>query len=110
MEKELKDILPVMGIEHDCILSKQGDVTIVFKVSLPEIFTLSDEDYETLHQAWVKAIRVLPKDSILHKQDWFIERQYRASKTSAGTRLSWKKPVTAILPAGHTGSTTAISW
>lgn len=66
-----------MGIEHDCILSKQGDVTVVFQATLPEIFTLSDEDYETLHQAWVKAIRVLPKDTILHKQDWFMEKQYR---------------------------------
>jgi len=82
MEKELKDILPVMGIEHDCILSKQGDVTIVFKVELPEIFTLSDEDYETLHQAWVKAVRVLPKDCVLHKQDWFIEKNYSAEKSS----------------------------
>jgi conjugation system TraG family ATPase len=81
MEIELKDILPIMGIEHDCILSKQGDVTVVYKASLPELFTLSDEDYETLHQAFVKAVRVLPKESILHKQDWFLEKQYRAEKT-----------------------------
>jgi len=81
MEKELAAILPILGIEHDCILSKQGDVTIVFKVSLPEVFTLSDEDYETMHQAWVKAVRVLPKDCILHKQDWFIEKSYSAEKS-----------------------------
>jgi conjugation system TraG family ATPase len=77
MEKELKDILPIMGVEHDCILSKQGDVTAVFKASLPELFTLSDEDYETFHQAWVKAVRVLPKESILYKQDWFIKSHYQ---------------------------------
>jgi conjugation system TraG family ATPase len=89
MEKELKDILPIMGVEHDCILSKQGDVTIVFKADLPEVFTLSDEDYENLHQAWVKAIRVLPKDSILHKQDWFTRQHYQAGeKKAAGSFLS----------------------
>jgi conjugation system TraG family ATPase len=82
MEKELKDILPLMGIEHDCILSRQGDVTVVYKVTLPELFTLSDDDYETLHQAWVKAIRVLPKDSTLHKQDWFISRNWQAENSS----------------------------
>ena len=82
MEKELAAILPVMGIEHDCILSKQGEFTVVFKVDLPEVFTLSDEDYETMHQAWVKAVRVLPKDSILHKQDWFIERLYQPEQTN----------------------------
>ncbi|MBB6127436.1 TraG family conjugative transposon ATPase [Mucilaginibacter lappiensis] len=78
MEKELKDILPIMGVEHDCILSKQGEFTVVFKAVLPEVFTLSDEDYEQLHQSWVKAVKVLPKDSVLHKQDWFLEKKYRA--------------------------------
>jgi conjugation system TraG family ATPase len=34
-----------------------------------------------MHQAWVKAVRVLPKDSILHKQDWFIEKKYVAEKS-----------------------------
>lgn len=81
MEKELKDILPIMGVEHDCILSKQGDITVVFKLSLPELFTLSDEDYESLHQAWVKAIRILPMDSILHKQDWFISQRWEGDNT-----------------------------
>lgn len=77
MEKVLNEILPIMGVEHDCILSKQGDVTIVFKVELPEIFTLSEQEYESFHQAWIKAIKVLPKDSIFHKQDWFVQKQYQ---------------------------------
>jgi len=81
MEKWLGDILPIMSIEHDCILSKQGDITVVYKADLPEIFTLSDQDYEAFHQAWGKAIKVMPKHSILHKQDWFIDSKYEADFT-----------------------------
>jgi len=66
-----------MDIEHDCILSKQGDITVVYQAELPEIFTLSDHEYEAFHQAWGKAIKTLPKHSILHKQDWFIESRYQ---------------------------------
>src|SRR5476649_2076577 len=84
MEKELKDILPIMGIEHDCILSKQGDVTVVFKASLPEIFTLSDQEYEQLHQSWLRAIKVLAPGTVLHKQDWFLEEKYSADPRKAG--------------------------
>jgi conjugation system TraG family ATPase len=84
MEKELKDILPVMGIEHDCILSKQGDVTVVFKASLPEIFTLSDEEYEQLHQSWLRAIKVLAPGTVLHKQDWFLQTKYEADSRKGG--------------------------
>jgi type IV secretory pathway VirB4 component len=81
MERELEEILPVMGVEHDAILSKQGDITIGFSCDLPELFTLSDKDYEAFHQAWIKAIKVLPKFSVFHKQDWFIDSAYRADFT-----------------------------
>ncbi|AYD47424.1 TraG family conjugative transposon ATPase [Arachidicoccus soli] len=76
MEKQLKDLLPIMGLEQDCILSKKGDITLVFSVRLPEIFTISNEGYESLHQAFIKAIRVLPKYTIFHKQDWFTKGAY----------------------------------
>ncbi|WP_409415805.1 TraG family conjugative transposon ATPase [Flavobacterium sp. PS2] len=82
MEKMIDDILPIMDVEHDCILSKQGDVTVVFKAELPEIFTLSDQEYEAFHQAWLKAIKLLPKFSVFHKQDWFIDSKFEADFTS----------------------------
>ncbi len=76
MERDLKNILPILGVEHDSILSKQGDVTIAFEVTLPEIFTLSGDQYESFHQSWIKAIKILPKQSVFHKQDWFIDSKY----------------------------------
>src|ERR1700730_2700533 len=79
MQKELKDILPIFAVEHNCILSKQGDVTIAYEAQLPELFTLSDQEYEALHQALIKAIKVLPRQTIFHKQDWFTELRYEAS-------------------------------
>lgn len=82
MEKRMEDLLPIMAVEHDCILSKQGDVTVVFKAELPEIFTLSDQEYESFHQSWIKAIKVLPKFCVFHKQDWFLEKRHSADFTS----------------------------
>lgn len=76
--KEAREILPIYKIEHDCILSRQGDITVGFKVSLPEIFTLSDRDYESYHQAFVKAIKLLPQHSVFHKQDWFCAGRFAA--------------------------------
>ena len=79
--KNLIDILPIYGVEHDSILSRMGDVTIAFKVQLPELFTLSNEEYEAFHHAWIRAIKVLPVHAILHKQDWFTEATYKPSFT-----------------------------
>ena len=76
MERVLEQILPIMDVEHDLILSKQGDISIAFVVDLPEIFTLSNEEYEAFHQAWIKAIKILPKHCIFHKQDWFLDSKH----------------------------------
>lgn len=75
---EAKNILPIYKVENNAIVSMQGDMTIAFKVELPEIFTLSDRDYEAYHQSWVKAIKLLPQHSIFHKQDWFTQNTYKA--------------------------------
>jgi conjugation system TraG family ATPase len=77
----IDELMPIYKVEQDCILSKQGDITLAFEVTLPEIFTLSTEDFETLHQAWLKAIRLLPMHTVLHKQDWFMENHYRQDYT-----------------------------
>lgn len=81
MEKWLKDLFPILEVQDDCILSKQGDITLVYRVQLPEIFTLSNEEYEAFHQTWVKAIKILPQNSILCKQDWFIDSKFKADFT-----------------------------
>ena len=78
MEKELNELFPVYGMDEGCILSKQGDFTLPFRVEKPEIFTLSSEQYDGLQQTIVKAIRVLPPHSILHAMDWFTTEQYQA--------------------------------
>lgn len=74
---EASKIFPIYKVEYDCILSMAGDITIVYKATLPEIFTLSERDYETYHQSWIRAIKLLPQHSVFHKQDWFLESKYK---------------------------------
>jgi len=85
MEKWLKDMSPIMDVEHDCIISKKGDISIVFKVILPEVFTMFDDDFEALHQGFIKAIKVLPKECIFHKQDWYIRSTYQGEPDTASS-------------------------
>lgn len=67
---------PLMAVENGCILSKDADITVVFRVILPELFTVGATGYETLHSAWCKAIKVLPDYSVILKQDWYCEEKY----------------------------------
>lgn len=82
---ELEKLFPIGAVENNCIVSKWGDLTVAFQVTLPEIFTLSARvdngvesgDYRELVDVWSKAIGVLLPGTVLHKQDWFVEEQYR---------------------------------
>ena len=73
----LESRFPLLAVEHDCIISKDADVTAAFEVTLPELYTVTSEEYEAIHSAWCKAIKVLPDFSIVHKQDWFVRETYK---------------------------------
>lgn len=68
---------PLLSVEHDCIISKDADITVAYRVDLPELFTVTGSEYEAIHSAWTKAIKVLPEYSVIHKQDWFVKENYK---------------------------------
>lgn len=76
--RNLERLFPLLAVENGCIISKEADLTVAFKVELPELFTITEEEYEQIHSTWSKAIKVLPVYSIVHKQDWYTTETYRA--------------------------------
>ena len=73
----LESKFPLLAVENGCIISKDADITVAYRVELPELFTLTRAEYESMHSTWVKAVKVLPNYSIVHKQDFFIEEGYK---------------------------------
>ena len=73
----LESKFPLLAVENGCIISKDADITVAYRVELPELFTLTRAEYESMHSTWAKAVKVLPNYSIVHKQDFFIEEGYR---------------------------------
>jgi conjugation system TraG family ATPase len=84
VKRTLKELFPIYGVEKDCILSRQGDFTLAYRLRKPELFTLGGGELEGLHQSFVKAIRVLPARTILHLQDWFLSEKYAADYGAEG--------------------------
>ena len=74
----LESKFPLLKVENHCIVSKFADITAAYRVVLPELFTLTCEEYEALHGTWLKALKVLPDYTVVHKQDFFIEERYAA--------------------------------
>ncbi len=77
----LESKFPLLAVEHNCIISKEADITACFRVHLPELFTVASAEYEAIHAAWHKAVKTLPDFTIVHKQDWYIKENYAPDLT-----------------------------
>lgn len=84
----LESKFPLLAVENDCIVSKNAELTVAYRVVLPELFTLTAEEYQALHGNWIKALKILPDYTVVHKQDWFIEERYQADLMGEGSFLS----------------------
>jgi conjugation system TraG family ATPase len=67
---------PILKIENNILISKSGDVGYAFSLDMPELFTLTAEEYGAIHSLWCKAVKVLPTYSVVHKQDWYVMDSY----------------------------------
>ena len=76
------EFLPVAGVKDGAVLSKRGDVTVGFEVTLPPAFSLGTAGYEALNDAFASAVAALrdaPFWVMIHRQD-----VYRNAAVPAG--------------------------
>ena len=84
---KLDEYYPLLSVKDNICLSNNGDVILCYALSLPEIFTLSKEDYSGIHDFWYRALKYLPENSFVHKQDIFIEDKYSGDDLPSKTFL-----------------------
>lgn len=87
MEKWLDEHIPVVEVEHNCIVSGDGDITGVFEAVYPEGLTRSNEEYEALNQGRIKAIKALPNNTVFLQQDVFRKKKFDGGGKAADSFL-----------------------
>ncbi len=80
----IEDILPLYMWEDGFMISKNSDITALYEVELPELWTMSQEEYESQYNCWVRAMKSLPDYSVLHKQDIFFKKKFESKGECAG--------------------------
>lgn len=75
---QIENAFPIFEYaEGKYIVSKNGDITRSFEVELPQIFTTSAREINEQHSVWLRALNCLPVNTVVHKQDLFIEGLYK---------------------------------
>ena len=83
----LSEYYPILAIKDNILLSNNGDIILCYELDLPEIFTLSPDDYQNIHDFWYRTIKYLPAHSFVHKQDIFLKQRYNGNELPDDTFL-----------------------
>ena len=78
---------PITDIQKNVIFAANGNVVFAYEASLPEIYSLSEKDFEDIHGAWFQALKSLPTGCVVHKQDIYLKREYSSSNLPNKTFL-----------------------
>lgn len=78
---------PILDIQDHTVFATNGNVVLCYEVNLPEIHTLSEADFDALHDTWSQALKTLPIGTIVHRQDIYQKRGYTAANLPKATYL-----------------------
>lgn len=78
---------PILDIQNHLVFASNGNVVLCYRVCLPEVYSLSERDFDDLHGAWFQAFKSLPTGSVIHKQDVYQKQGYNAEKLPSKTFL-----------------------
>ncbi|MCK0156366.1 TraG family conjugative transposon ATPase [Cellulophaga sp. F20128] len=78
---------PIIDIQDNIVFANNGNVILCYEGNLPEIYSLSEKDFEDMHVAWFQALKSLPVGTVVHKQDIYLKKTYASDKLPNSTFL-----------------------
>ena len=69
---------PILDIQEHIFFANNGNVLLCYKADLPEIYSLSESDFNDIHGAWFQAFKSLPTGTVIHRQDIYKKEKYGA--------------------------------
>ena len=78
---------PILDIQEHIVFANNGNVVLCYKGDLPEIYSLSEKDFEDIYGSWFQAFKSLPTSTVIHKQDIYQKADYTSEALPNNTFL-----------------------
>lgn len=86
MVLKTEDIYPFYKVDQNIIFGKNGDITFAFSLQLPEVYSLSEGDYDNINSELYRFFRML-SSCVVHKQDIFLRQEFEGQNLERETFL-----------------------
>ncbi len=84
----IESIFPIYAVEKDLLISTSGDVSLVYQVKMPQIYSMDKKNIDRINVLFDKMVRSLPENTILQKQDYFFVKELKDPIASGSNILS----------------------
>lgn len=81
-------IRPILGFDKDIIINPLGSYAKVYEMSLPEIYSLSEKEYENCCDQFMSFFNILPNFSVIHKMDIYSQKVFTPKRQTNPDLLS----------------------
>lgn len=71
-----ESVLPIQAIENNFLVNGNGDITAVYDLLLPDLYTLSDIEADSITEGFISILKLLPEGAALQKLDYFYTSEY----------------------------------
>lgn len=82
-----KNKIPILEIMDDKIIAKSGDISVVYQLDLPQIYSLNLDDYRTISSIFQRVIFQFPLGTIIQKQDVFLKNKLKTKMNDSNEFL-----------------------
>lgn len=83
----LRSYHPILDIQDHIVFANNGNVVLCHTVELPEVYSLSEKDFEALHATWFQGLKSLPVGTVVHKQDIYQKKGFHGDALKKDTFL-----------------------
>ena len=75
-DTNLEKLFPIVLVENDIAVNQQGDISLYYKLDLPEIYSPSRQDYINMRTMLSRGMASLPIGTTIQKLDFFYKGYY----------------------------------
>ena len=85
---DLESVLPIQTITENAVINGNGDITVGYRLLLPEVFTLSESEAQYIHERLEALLKMLPAGTIIHQQNFYYTGRYHHAEYSSNALIA----------------------
>lgn len=85
---DLESVLPIQTITENAVINGNGDITVGYRLLLPEVFTLSESEAQYIHERLEALLKMLPAGTVIHQQNFYYTGRYHHAEYSSNALIA----------------------